>query len=185
MQQKLISTIVLFFRPRCEPSRLRPSKPLRPHPSSPARQVGPRARRERRQRPRRPSRAPGTTARLDELPRLRFQVRPYGNMLVMELACRRDLGTRIRLHGRMLRTIDVLAASAPTARSRPGGYDYVSALRHRRRTSTSAPTSANTRSRQLVTHDRPSLKSRDGLLRRKQRGTRPRLTQRPLHTAWA
>jgi hypothetical protein len=58
----------------------------------------------------------------------RFQMRPYGNLLVQELGCGRDLATRLRLHGRILRTIDVLAASAPTVKSRPGGYDYLSAF---------------------------------------------------------
>jgi hypothetical protein len=58
----------------------------------------------------------------------RFQMRPYGNLLVKELGCRGNLATRLRMHGRVLRTIDVLAASAPTAKSRPGGHDYMSAF---------------------------------------------------------
>ena len=56
----------------------------------------------------------------------RFQLRPYGNMLVQELGCKADLRTRLLLHGRMLRTLDVLASSSPTARSAPGRYDYPS-----------------------------------------------------------
>jgi hypothetical protein len=58
----------------------------------------------------------------------RFQLRPYGNMLVQELACKADLRTRFLMHGRMLRTLDVLAATSPTAKSMPGCYDYPSAL---------------------------------------------------------
>jgi hypothetical protein len=60
--------------------------------------------------------------------RFRYQMRPFGNLLVQELGCGRDLATRLRLHGRVIRMIDVLASSAPTARSRPGGYDYVSSF---------------------------------------------------------
>lgn len=58
----------------------------------------------------------------------RFQLRPYGNMLVEELACKADLRTRLLMHGRMLRTLDVLAATSPTAKSMPGCYDYPSAF---------------------------------------------------------
>jgi hypothetical protein len=58
----------------------------------------------------------------------KFQMRPYGNLLVQELGCRGNLATRLRMHGRVLRMIDVLCASAPTAKSRPGGYDYLSAF---------------------------------------------------------
>lgn len=58
----------------------------------------------------------------------RFQLRPYGNLLVQELACKADLRTRLLMHGRMLRTLDVLASSSPTARSAPGRYDYPSSL---------------------------------------------------------
>lgn len=58
----------------------------------------------------------------------RFRLRPYGNMLVQELACKGDLRARFLMHGRMLRTIDMLAATSPTAKSLPGCYDYPSAF---------------------------------------------------------
>jgi hypothetical protein len=58
----------------------------------------------------------------------RFQLRPYGNLLVQELACKADLRTRLLMHGRMMRTLDVLAASSPTAKSAPGRYDYLSSF---------------------------------------------------------
>jgi hypothetical protein len=58
----------------------------------------------------------------------RYWMRPLGNMLVKELGCGADLPTRLLLHGRMLRMLDVLCASAPTAKSRPGLYDYPSSF---------------------------------------------------------
>lgn len=58
----------------------------------------------------------------------RYWMRPYGNMLLKELGCGGDLQTRLMLHGRMLRTLDVMAASSPKAQSRPGLYDYPSAF---------------------------------------------------------
>lgn len=57
-----------------------------------------------------------------------FWLRPYGNMLVQELGCKADLRTRLLLHGRMLRVLDVLAACSPTAQSGPGLYDYPSSF---------------------------------------------------------
>jgi hypothetical protein len=60
-----------------------------------------------------------------------YRMRPLGNMLVRELGCGADLSTRLLLHGRMIRTLDVLAASAPNAqpaRGRVGLYDYPSSF---------------------------------------------------------
>jgi len=58
----------------------------------------------------------------------RFWLRPIGNMLAQELGCKADLETRLLIHGRLYRTLDVLAASLPSARSGPGLYDYPSAF---------------------------------------------------------
>lgn len=58
----------------------------------------------------------------------RYSLRPYGNMLLKELGCDGDLQTRLMLHGRMLRTLDVMVASSPKAQSRPGLYDYPSSF---------------------------------------------------------
>jgi len=58
----------------------------------------------------------------------RFHLRPYGNMLLKELGCGGDLPTRLLLHGRTLRTLDVMVASSPKAKSVPGLYDYPSAF---------------------------------------------------------
>lgn len=58
----------------------------------------------------------------------RYWLRPYGNMLLKELGCGADLQTRLLLHGRMLRTLDVMVASSPKAGSHPGLYDYPSAF---------------------------------------------------------
>jgi len=57
-----------------------------------------------------------------------YRMLPVGNMLVQELGCTGDLATRLLLHGRMLRTLDVLVASAPTAKSAAGRYDYPSSF---------------------------------------------------------
>jgi hypothetical protein len=57
-----------------------------------------------------------------------FQLRPVGNMLMQELGCKGDLRTRLGMHGRLMRTLDVLASSSPTAKSAPGRYDYPSAF---------------------------------------------------------
>jgi len=60
-----------------------------------------------------------------------YRMRPLGNMLVQELGCGADLPSRLLLHGRMLRVLDVLAASSPTAKpagKRQGLHDYPSSF---------------------------------------------------------